>query len=62
MNAHLNNRIPEYQLTCLRKMNNFNVDIRNIAQPTFNLLKESVGNWNNRDSSTFTNVYRLTTL
>ena len=32
----------------------FYVDIRNIAQPTFNLLKESVGNWDNRDSSTFT--------
>ena len=29
------------------------VDIRNIAQPTFNLLKESVGNWDNRDSFTF---------
>ena len=32
----------------------FYVDINNIVQPTFNLLKQSVGNWDNRDSSTFT--------
>ena len=45
---------PEMPISVPREDEQFYVDIRNTAQPTFNLLKESLGNWDNKDSSTLT--------